>query len=227
MADGMRVALELGPKGKKHAAWAIDWPGLARGGKTEQAAVDTLDTYRTRYAPVARLAGLDAEFGAITGPGNVTPYPGVGSTDFWGISFAVSPFEEPPYTDGQELERHLALLQASWDYFDQVRGRVSAELRKGPRGGGRDRDRIVRHVVWCEMDWGKAIGLPRLPDEPVWDEAAVLPHREAYVAAIRGFAAEGRHAPKRNLRYLVRHTAYHTLDHAWEMEDKDLSSESA
>jgi hypothetical protein len=24
------------------------------------------------------------------------------------------------------------------------------------------------------------------------------------------------------LRYLIRHTAYHTMDHAWEMEDKDL-----
>lgn len=226
MADTMRVALEIGPKGKKHAAWAIDWPGLARGGKTEQAAVNTLDVYRARYAPIARLAGLDAEFSAIAGLGELTPYPGVGSTDFWGISFAVSPFDEPPYTE-PELERHLALVRACWAFFDQVRGRVSAELRKGPRGGGRDRDRIVRHVVWCEMDWGKAIGLPRLPEEPVWDEAAIAPHREAYVAAIRGFATQGKHAPRRNLRYLVRHTAYHVLDHAWEMEDKDLTASPA
>jgi len=25
------------------------------------------------------------------------------------------------------------------------------------------------------------------------------------------------------LRYLIRHTAYHIMDHAWEMEDKDLT----
>jgi len=25
------------------------------------------------------------------------------------------------------------------------------------------------------------------------------------------------------LPYLIRHSAFHTLDHAWEMEDKDLS----
>jgi len=31
----------------------------------------------------------------------------------------------------------------------------------------------------------------------------------------------GRHDAKWR-RYLIRHTAYHTLDHAWEMEDKDL-----
>jgi hypothetical protein len=24
------------------------------------------------------------------------------------------------------------------------------------------------------------------------------------------------------LAFLIRHSAYHTLDHAWEMEDKDL-----
>ena len=225
MTEMMRVALEIGPKGKKHAAWAIDWPGLSRGGKTERAALEALDAYRVRYAPIAKLAGMDAEFGAIAGIGEGTPYNGTGSTDFWGISFAVSQFDEPVYTE-PELERQLALLQASWAFFDGVRGRVSAELRKGPRGGGRDRDRIVRHVVWNEMDWGAALGLPKLPDEPVWDEATVEPHRIAYVAAIRQFVAEGRHAPKRNLRYLVRHTAFHTLDHAWEMEDKDLNAES-
>jgi hypothetical protein len=25
--------------------------------------------------------------------------------------------------------------------------------------------------------------------------------------------------------FLIRHSAYHTLDHAWEMEDKDLSAQ--
>ena len=29
------------------------------------------------------------------------------------------------------------------------------------------------------------------------------------------------------LRYLIRHTAYHTLDHTWEMEDKDLTAKRA
>jgi hypothetical protein len=29
----------------------------------------------------------------------------------------------------------------------------------------------------------------------------------------------------RTLPFLIRHSAFHTLDHAWEMEDKDLSEE--
>jgi hypothetical protein len=37
------------------------------------------------------------------------------------------------------------------------------------------------------------------------------------------FYAQGTLARTWPLRYLIRHTAYHTLDHAWEMEDKDLT----
>ena len=39
-------------------------------------------------------------------------------------------------------------------------------------------------------------------------------HRVAYCAAIRAFHSEGRAARTWPLRYLIWHTAYHTLDHA-------------
>lgn len=39
----------------------------------------------------------------------------------------------------------------------------------------------------------------------------------------RGFV-QGKMARSWPLRYLIRHTAFHTLDHAWEMEDKDLTA---
>jgi hypothetical protein len=52
-------------------------------------------------------------------------------------------------------------------------------------------------------------------------------HRDAYVAAIRAYHAEGKMARRWPLRYLIRHTAFHTLDHAWEMEDKDLTADQA
>jgi hypothetical protein len=54
----------------------------------------------------------------------------------------------------------------------------------------------------------------------------VSTHRAAYCNAIRAFHAEGKMARTWPLRYLIRHTAYHTLDHAWEMEDKDLTRPS-
>jgi hypothetical protein len=52
-------------------------------------------------------------------------------------------------------------------------------------------------------------------------------YRDAYRTAIRAFHAAGKPARTWPLRYLVRHTAYHALDHAWEMEDKDLTGNRA
>ena len=141
-----RTVVQHGPKDKKVAAFAIDWPGWSRGAKTGPQAVELLEAYRDRYRPVAGLAGLASEFDAAGPLEIVEDHVGVGSTDFWGISFAPSSFEQGPMpTD--ELERKLALLEAAWRFFDDVAARVSPELEKGPRGGGRNRDEIVRHVV--------------------------------------------------------------------------------
>lgn len=222
MADELRVMLETGPKGKKVAAVAPDWPGLERGGKTGEAAIERLQSYLPRYAKVAKLAGMDAEFAAITTVDVVEQYPGTGSTDFWGISFAFSSIDRQDMS-GEELDRELALMRACWAFFDDVRSRVSAELRKGPRGGGRDRDHIVRHTFGPEQDWAKGIGV-LTPEGAMLTDEGLKAHRDAYCKAIRAFHSQGKMARTWPLRYLIRHTAYHTLDHAWEMEDKDLTT---
>jgi hypothetical protein len=224
MANQLRVTLELGPKGKQVAAVAPDWPGLERGGKTGEAALARLQAYRPRYAPVAARAGLAAEFAALTTLDLVEEYPGTGSTDFWGISFAFSSLDHQDISRA-ELDRELALMQACWAFFDDVRGRVSAELRKGPRGGGRERDAVVRHTVRVEQDWATKLGIPMPPAElPI--DAGLLAYRDDYCDAIRAFHAAGKPARTWPLRYLIRHTAFHTLDHAWEMEDRDLTAGS-
>ena len=114
-------------------------------------------------------------------------------------------------------------MGACWDAFDDVRSRVSAELRKGPRGGGRDRDQIVSHAFGNERQWASGLGV-LTPEGAMLTDHGLRAHRDDYVAAIRTFHSEGRMAGKWPLRYLIRHTAYHTMDHAWEMEDKDLTA---
>ena len=217
------MVLEVGPKGKKVVAVASDWPGLSRGAATGEAATERLLAYLPRYTPVAKLAGMDAELAAPTTLDVVEQYPGTGSTDFWGISFAFSSIDRQPMSS-DELARELALMRASWAFFDGVRARVSAELQRGPQGGGRDRDGIVRHVVGTERDWAKKLGLPPRPDDAM---EGLDEHRDAYCAAIRAHHAAGKPAgpvARWPLRFLIRHTAFHTLDHAWEMEDKDLTA---
>lgn len=220
----MRVMLEIGPKGKKVVAVALDWPGLERGGPTGEAAIDHLVSYVPRYAPVAKLAGMHAEFPSGTETEVVETYPGRGSTDFWGASFAFSAFDQQPMSN-DKLERELTLMQAGWEFFDLVRARVSAELQKGPRGGGRDRDHIVRHTLAAEQDWSKKVGVLTDLDVLLTDEG-LRAYRDAYCNAIREFHAHERMARTWPLRFLIRHTAYHTLDHAWEMEDKDLTGKA-
>ena len=226
--ERLRVMLEIGPKGKKLVAVAPDWPGLARGAKTKDAAIEKLRSYLPRYSQVAKLAGLNAAFDAIQNIDVVEEYPGTGSTDFWGISFAFSSIDKQDLS-GDELERELALMRACWEFFDDVRGRVSAEMQKGPRGGGKDRDRIVRHTFAAEQDWATKVGV-RTPDGAMLTDDGLKVHRDAYCQAIREYQAQGKLAgkvAKWPLRYLIRHTAFHTMDHAWEMEDKDLTAKEA
>jgi hypothetical protein len=228
MANELQVTLEIGPKGKQVVAVAPDWPGLERGAKTEEAAIERIQTYLPRYAPVVKLAGMDEEFAAIAARSAaidvIERYPGTGSTDFWGISFAFSD-NDGQTMSSEALERELKLMQACWAFFDATRARVSAEMQKGPRGGGRDRDRIVQHTLNVEQDWATKLGV-NAPEGALLTGDGLRAHRDAYLAAIRTFHAQDKPARTWPLRYLIRHTAFHTLDHAWEMEDKDLTANS-
>ncbi len=228
MTNSIQATIEIGPKGKKVVAVAPDWPGLARGAKTEEAAIERLLTYVPRYVPVAKLAGMEAAFPTTTTADVIEHYPGTGSTDFWGISFAFSSIDKQAMSD-DALERELTLMRACWAFFDDVRSRVSAEMQRGPRGGGRDRDRIVRHTFAAEQDWAKGVGVVTSDDMMLTGEG-LRTHRDAYCHAIQDYHSQGKSAgkvAKWPLRYLIRHTAFHTLDHAWEMEDKDLSVKQA
>jgi hypothetical protein len=220
----IRTVVQHGPKDRKVAAFALDWPGWSRGAKDPATAMELLETYRDRYRPVAARAGLGAEFDAAGPLRVVEDHVGVGSTDFWGISFAPSSLEQAAMAD-DELDRKLRLLEAAWGYFDDVAARVSPELRLGPRGGGRSRDEIVRHALgWERVDLAKRVGVvvdPIVPPTP----DGFGSHRSEFIAALRTYNAEGRMARGRNwtIALLLRHTAFHVLDHAWEMEDRDLS----
>jgi len=220
----IRAVVQHGPKDKRVVAFALDWPGWSRGAKTADLAVETLEAYRDRYRAVARGAGLESEFDEAGQIEIVEDHVGVGSTDFWGISFAPSSTEQGPMTEG-ELERKLGLLEAAWRFLDDVAARVSPEMLKGPRGGGRDRDEIVRHVVgWEAVGLARKVGVVT-PPENLLTPAGLRSHRPAFVAAMREHNATGKVARGRNwtIALLLRHTAFHALDHAWEMEDKDLS----
>jgi hypothetical protein len=220
----VRTVIDRGPKGKRTVAFALDWPGWSRGAKTDDLAVETLEAYRERYEPVADLAGLKDEFDACGPLEIVEDKVGTGSTDFWGISFSPSSTESDPM-DAASMERGITILRGAWAFFDSVAARVSAEMRKGPRGGGRSRDEIIRHQFRVEsLDFAKQVGL-QMADGPILSGEALQQYREEFVAGMRAYNAGEVERRMRSwtLAFLIRHSAFHALDHAWEMEDKDLS----
>ena len=223
MPDAVRVMLEIGKK-KRTVAVAFDWPGWDRSGKTEAAALEVLETYRPRYAKVAERAGFGKDF-AAAGPLDVVErQPGIGMTDFYGVSMTSASSEHERMSDA-ECERKLALLRAAWATLDETAARVSAELRKGPRGGGRERDQIVRHVNGAEIfEFAPKVAV-RFPLETREDPNQLRTYREAFVAAMRDYNARGETARNWTVAFVIRHAAYHMLDHAWELEDRDLSGE--
>src|SRR6476659_2191851 len=195
MGDPVRVMIERGRKKPVAVASAFDWPGWDRSGKSEEDALRVLESYRSRYAPVATLAGLADEFAHASDPVVVERTVGIGMTDFYGLSMKPATAEQEQMSD-TECERKIALLQACWTYFDDVASRVSEELRKGPRGGGRDRDRIIQHVNNVEIsDFSRKVGLTT-PIEAQQDPDALRAYREEFTAAIRDYNTRG--APARN-----------------------------
>lgn len=219
----IRVVVEVAPK--RSFASALDWPGWSRGGRTEDDALVALLAYVPRYAPVADRAG--ALFGppaTVRGLDLVERLRGDGSTEF-GVPHAPAAAEEET-PSAKEVERLVALLRAAWDTFDDAATAAGGvELRKGPRGGGRDLAKIVEHVRGAEDAYLGQLGsrLPPMPDDPA---RAMTTVRDAFVATfearIRGAGLPNPRNTKRPWppRYAVRRSAWHSLDHAWELEDR-------
>jgi hypothetical protein len=208
------VYLESGRK--RTFACAYDWPGWCRAGKDEASALSALAAYAPRYAAVAQQACLP--FDAKPTFRVVERLPGSASTEF-GVPGEVSKRDTTPLT-AAEGKRLTFLLQAAWAVYDEIRARTPAELRKGPRGGGRDRDKMADHVRDAEGAYVRKLGL-RLAPPDGHDRRALKEFRAAIAAAIqrpsKGTALAEKGWPQ---RYAARRIAWHVLDHAWEMEDR-------
>ena len=105
------------------------------------------------------------------------------------------------------------------------RRRCPRALRKGPRGGGRDRDAVFAHVVGAETSYARKLGVRhpgvRQKEPAAGDTAALQELRSEIADVLRAAPAVDPAAGIRWLpRYAARRIAWHVLDHAWEIEDK-------
>jgi hypothetical protein len=206
------VYLEIGKR--RVFASAADWPGWTRSGKDEKSALEALAAAAPRYAAVAKAARIAFAPGA--GFEVLERLPGDATTEF-GAPSAIAKAERRRLTK-KDAGRLSALVSASWTVLDRVVETAPASLRKGPRGGGRDRDAIVQHVLGAETAYARRLGL-RLKEPAAADSAAVREHRNTIVAALR---AGNKGVPDSGwpARYTARRMAWHAVDHAWEIEDR-------
>jgi len=143
--------------------------------------------------------------------------PGSATTDF-GAPGAVAEAERVPPTPA-EAQRLAALVRAAWATLDSVVAGAPSALRKGPRGGGRDRDAIVQHVLAAEHSYARAIGI-RLGEPAPGDVEAIEACRDAITQTLRASARMDAPATSWPGRYAARRIAWHVLDHTWEIEDR-------
>ena len=210
------IAEETGAK--KAFAWAIDWPGWARSGKTAELARIALVEYAPRYADVVRAAKLDMPVVAESVLDIVDSVPGGSGTDF-GVPSAITDADRRRVT-AAEAERLASLVEAAWTVFDQVAAKAPASLRKGPRGGGRDRDKMVGHVLEADHAYARELGI-RLPEPHAGEREAIEAERAAVLGILRQPSDGGGLVERKwTQRYAARRIAWHALDHAWEMEDR-------
>jgi hypothetical protein len=212
--DRLAVALESAPK--KTFATALEWPGWSRAGKGPEVALEALLAYAPRYAPIAAAAGLD--FPEAFEADVVERAEGGSGTEFGVPSRTHAPDTRP--VDAAGAQRLAAIVEAAWASFDSVAAKAPAALRKGPRGGGRDRDKIVAHVNESDGYYARELGLA-VRQPAAGDRAAVEELRRAMLDVLRrpsdGSALAGRRWTQ---RYAARRIAWHALDHAWEIEDR-------
>jgi hypothetical protein len=214
------IYLELGSK--RVFASAADWPGWSRGGKDEASALQSLLDYAPRYATAIRSARL-----GFAPPGTLADFKvlerlkGDTTTDF-GSPGAVPAADAQP-VDQDELRRLQDLLRACWRTFDEtVNSARGRSLRTGPRGGGRDLEKIFNHVLEAQHAYVTKLGWK-------WPSVEALDNEELRQQALAALAASAHgelptRGPRGGLywpaRYFVRRAAWHILDHAWEIEDR-------
>ncbi|MBG0829841.1 hypothetical protein HS041_18920 [Planomonospora sp. ID67723] len=206
-----RVYLEIGPK--RVFACSAEWPGWCRIGKSEEAALETLTLYAPRYRVVAERAGLVFE------PGDpvVVERTGGGATTDFGAIETIPELDSAPVGE-DESRRATALLRAAWELFGETAAGSPQELRKGPRGGGRDRDKMVDHVIEAERSYARKIGVRHKP----FRDAEGLAAMRAEIAEVLSRPSDGGPLEPGGwpARYAVRRMAWHVIDHTWEMQDR-------
>lgn len=219
--------LEIGQK--RTFGGALDWPGWCRSGRDEASALQALMEYAPRYARVVGSARL-----AFEAPSDLSAFvvrerlQGNATTDFGAPGLA--PSRDAAEVTPEELKRFQNVLKACWQALDgAIKEGTGKTLRTGPRGGGRQLEGIIQHILDANEGYLNQVGwkFRRDPSGELTDQVEQIRQAtlDALTASARGdIPAQGPRGGRRwSARYFVRRVAWHMLDHVWEIEDRLLT----
>ena len=147
--DTTKVYVEAGKK--KVFVGAMDWPGWCRSGKSEAAALQALVDYGPRYGRVLQGTGIKLELPTSLSDLEVVERLQGNATTDYGAPGGISAEDRELY-DVVSFKRDFNVLEACWRAFDQaVKQAAGRELRKGPRGGGMDLEKLVTHLLGSDQ----------------------------------------------------------------------------
>ncbi len=222
--DSVSVFIEEGRK--KTFAGAIDWPGWCRSAKDGKSALQALLEYGPRYSELMGLAGIDFNYPPTTADFMIEEHVEGNATTSFGAPAVILESDHQAQSE-KEFQRWQKILSACWDSFDaSYQIALGKELLQGPRGGGRDLDGILGHIIEADLAYLKRMASSY---RKVLDHDLVAEHlriRQAILAALD--KAQNGELPEQGprggiiwpVRFFVRRVVWHTLDHKWEIDDR-------
>ncbi len=211
---------------KKTFAGALDWPGWCRGGKDGKSALQELFHYATRYSELMKIAGIPFEPPQNTADFVITDQVEGNATTSFGAPAIILQSDHLP-AEEKDFQRWRKILEACWQSFDDsYQDAMGKELRKGPRGGGRDAGGILNHVLEADLAYLKrmARSYRRKLDNDLMTEIRQVRQQILVVLDVaknKGLPEQG---PRGGIiwpvRFFIRRVVWHTLDHQWEMDDR-------
>ncbi len=211
---------------KKTFAGAVDWPGWCRSGKNGESTLQALFQYASRYSELMKIAGIPFDPPQSTADFVITDQVEGNATTSFGAPAIILQADLLP-ADEKDYQHWRKILKACWKAFDDsYQNALGKELRKGPRGGGRDAEGILNHVLEADLAYLKrmARSYRRNLENDLMTEIRQVRHQILAVLDVSENEGLPEQGPRGGIiwpvRFFIRRVVWHTLDHQWEIDDR-------